>query len=112
MNGPITGYATSVLFFGALAFPIFGLIIGAIGGKRGLFLLLVVWSLVGLALTFPARVGGVPAAVWVFVLPPVAYIATALWNESPSKSPALGRATLVLVVTYPICLGLLLGILL
>jgi len=111
-HGPIAGYATSVLLFGALAFPIFGLIIGAIGGKRGLFLLIVVWSLVGLALTFPARVGGIPEAVWVFVLPPTAYVTTALWNKSPSKSPALGRATLVLVVTYPICLGVLLAIML
>ena len=95
-----TGFAFQILFYGSMAFPLFGLLVGVLSGDRGLLGLLGVWSLVGLALAIWIGVGGILGGLVVSVLPAVAFVAGARRAQPP---PALGRATLVFVIAYPIC---------
>jgi hypothetical protein len=92
------GFVLKPLFYGAVAFPLFGLFVGVLGGDRGLRRLLGVWSIVGLAMAI--WIGFIVGGLVVFVLPAAAYVAGA---RRPQSTPALGRATLIFVIAYPIC---------
>jgi hypothetical protein len=105
-HGTLTTWAFRVLFYGVLSFPIFGLLAGAIGERRALLRLLGVWALAGLALTFLVGVGMKLSALVVFVVPAALYVAGTRREAAPLKRSDFGRATLYLVLTYPICLGL------
>jgi hypothetical protein len=88
------------LLYGAVAFPLLGLLVGLLGGDRGLYRLLGVWSILGLAMAIWIGVGFIVGGLVVFVLPAAAYVAGA---RRPQSTPALGRATLIFVIVYPIC---------
>ncbi len=105
-HGTLTTWGFRLLFFGVLSFPIFGLLVGAIGERRALLRLLGVWALAGVALTFLVGMGMKLSALMVFVVPAAIYVASAGRGEAPLKRSDFGRATLYLVVAYPICLAL------
>ncbi|HMG71483.1 MAG TPA: hypothetical protein VK544_10245 [Gemmatimonadaceae bacterium] len=94
------GFVLKPLLYGAIIFPVLGLLFGILGGDGGLLRLLGVWSIVGLAMAILMGVGGIVGGLVVFVLPAAAYVAAA---RRPQSTPAFGRATLIFVLAYPIC---------
>jgi hypothetical protein len=95
------GPSLQILFWSPLLFPLLGFLFGGVNGRRGLMLLLCLWSVAGLALA--AIVGAMGFAAWFlpFLLPAVAYVMRAQAGGAHEDVPlAFGRATVMFVVAY------------
>ena len=100
----LAGFAFAPFAYGAFLFPILALAV-APGGRRAIKTLLGLWAAAGLllALLIP---GGILLWFSLSLLPPVFYVvASGRQNADGSERLTLGRATLTLVLTWPICFG-------
>jgi hypothetical protein len=100
----LSGNAFNVLVWCPLLFPLLGLLFGGVSGRRGLMILLGIWSVVGLP--FAALLGTTGFAAWLlpFLAPAGAYVLRAQPTVANAAAPLeLGRATIVFVVAYVTC---------
>ena len=100
----LSGNAFNVLVWCPLLFPLLGLLFGGVSGRRGLMILLGIWSLAGLP--FAALLGTTGFAAWLlpFLAPAGAYVLRAQPTVANAAAPLeLGRATIVFVVAYVTC---------
>jgi hypothetical protein len=105
-HGTLTVAGFNILFYGALSFPLFGFLIGAMGGRKALVRLLGIWTVAGLALGLSLGVGAILGGLLVFVVPAALYVAGTGPEDDSQARMSFGRATLLFVLSYPICLVL------
>ena len=105
-HGGVIDRSSTMLFFGGIAFPILGLLVGLIAGRRGLRWLLGAWCVVALFLAPMIGASGFAAWVLLFLVPSGTYVSAALRGMTDaSQRPAVGRATAAFVIAYPLCMG-------
>jgi hypothetical protein len=105
-HGRLVDRSSTMLFFGGIAFPLLGLLVGLIAGRRGLRWLFGAWCVVALFLAPMIGMSGFAAWVLLFLVPSGIYVSAALRGMTDaSQRPALGRATAAFVIAYPLCMG-------
>lgn len=103
-HGGLVDRSAKLLFFGGIAFPVLGLLVGLIVGRRGLRWLFGAWCVVALFLAPMIAAGGFAAWALLFLIPSGIYVSTALRGTTdPFQRPAVGRATAAFAVAYPVC---------
>lgn len=105
-HGRLVDRSSTMLFFAGIAFPVLGLLVGLLAGRRGLRWLFGAWCVAALCLAPMIGTIGFAAWVFLFLVPSGIYLSAALrGTKDASQRPAVGRATGAFAIAYPVCMG-------